>query len=700
MDGVYLTWLISALAVGVFLMPYFKPPWARLTLSGFVDFIRRYWLHLLIALSIYNAKDFLDQIDRIIMARTGLDMTPYIYAIEGDLVVLFQETFRAQWLDVVMTHFYIAGFMFITYASIFYVTYFDDRWMADRVALCVAWVYLLAIPFYLFFNVRVTGFYIEDMDAIAYTLNPEIEDWFRRIDAFTNCMPSLHIAVPFAIWLTFRKNDHDGRWRRFQNMTLGYIVLTAFAIIYLGIHWFVDIIGGMILATIAVRLTDRTNDTVWKIFDERTINSRLATALTRPGHSVKFVYTRMKSFARSLLQPTSRETGTLIVVILILTGAVITWDLTNNELPAEGVQSAQGAVASEGWSATMDDQEGLAIVLIHDVADPQSQPSTVAQPSMEFDSHYALYDHYLALANETELRLIDVEQPNKVQFQLQQNGIQSLHVTVVQNVPVIVYLANDELHAIDSNGNALLVPSLPDGETMDSISVSGIELLFVSKEAPSILHLGSIGTYGSQNIAINASTTLDQNLVLEERSGQVVDQTNASIVQMSFNSQYIAVRMNVSALDRLVLYDRSTGEQWLGFDPIFPVGNISLGYGYVVWEAKDHYKFDDGGAEQYGDWEIHQLHLATNYSEQLTSDRIDQINPIALQNGLVYIEVEEDGTTTFNVLNRGAELATYSSLVLQWSVLLLIALTFIYIMQRQNEERPNKVIHDSVLESE
>ena len=65
---------------------------------------------------------------------------------------------------------------------------------------------------------------------------------------------------------------------------------------------------------------------------------------------------------------------------------------------------------------------------------------------MEFDSHFALYDHYLALANETELRLIDVKQPNKVQFQLQQDGIQSLHVTVVQNVPVIVYLANDELY--------------------------------------------------------------------------------------------------------------------------------------------------------------------------------------------------------------------------------------------------------------
>ena len=157
--------------------------------------------------------------------------------------------------------------------------------------------------------------------------------------------------------------------------------------------------------------------------------------------------------------------------------------------------------------------------------------------------------------------------------------------------------------------------------------------------------------------------------------------------------------MNVSALDRIVIYDRSTGEQWLGFDPIYPVGNLSMGYGYVVWEAKDHYNplsFTD----KYGDWEIHQLHLATNYSEQLTSDTIDQLNPIALEGGLAYIEVEDDGEVTINVLTRGTELATYSSIVLQWSVLLLIALTFIYIMQRQDEVRSKDINHDSGLESE
>ena len=698
MDGVYLTWLISALAVGVFLMPYFKPPWAKLTLSGFVDFIRRYWLHLLIALSIYNAKDWLDQIDRILMARTGLDMTPYIYAIEGDLVVLFQDAFRAEWLDVLMTHFYIAGFMFITYASIFYVTYFDDRWMADRIALCVAWVYLLAIPFYLFFNVRVTGFYVEDMDAIAYTLNPGIEDWFRRIDAFTNCMPSLHIAVPFAIWLTFRKYDHDGRWRRFQNMTLGYIILTAFAIIYLGIHWFVDIIGGMMIAAFSVSLTDKTNDSVWKIFDERTINSRLATVLTRPAHSISILSSRIKAYVKTLMKPTSKETGTFIVVIMILTGAVITWDFTHNELPAEGVQSAQGAVASEGWLATMDNQSGEAIVLIHDVADPLSIPTTVAQPLMQFDSPYALYENYLVMANESELRVVDVDAPETVLLQQEVAGIQSLQMTALQGKPIILYIAGDQLQAMNIDGQSVQVPALPSGETIQLMSVSGIELLFVSKEQPDTLRLGTIGASGSQNIVMNASTTEEQNLVLEGW-GQSVDEQNASINQIAFDARHIAVKMNVSALDRLVIYDRSTGEQWLGFDPIFPVGNLSLGYGYIVWEAKDHYN-PLSFADKYGDWEIHQLNLATNYSEQLTSDTIDQINPIALEDGLAYIEVKDDGEVTINVLNRGTELATYSSIVLQWSVLLLIALTFIYIMQRQDETRSTQLIHDSVLESE
>ena len=385
-------------------------------------------------------------------------------------------------------------------------------------------------------------------------------------------------------------------------------------------------------------------------------------------------------------------------MILILTGAVITWDLTHNELPAEGVQSAQGAVASEGWMATMDNQSGEAIVLIHDVSEPTLLPNTVAQPTMEFDSPLALYENFLVVANGTELRVIDVEQPEEVLFRKEVLAIQSLQMTALQGEIVVLYVANDALHGLDLDGEAVLLPTLPNGETIELMSVSGIEILMVSKEQPSTLHIGTIGASGTQNIPVNASTTDEQNLVLEER-GQVVDEANASIVQVAFDSQHIAIRVNVSALDRMVLFDRLTGDQWFGFDPIFPIGNVSLGYDYVVWEAKDHFN-PLSFADKYGDWELHQLHLPTNYSEQLTSDGIDQLNPIALQEGIAYIEVDDDGEMTMNVLNRGTELATYSSLILQWSVIILIGLTFVYILQRQDEDRFVGVNHDSVLESE
>ena len=697
MDGVYLTWLISALAVGVFAMPYFKPPWANMTLSGFVDFIRRYWLHLLLALSIYNAKDFLDQIDRIFMARSGIDMTPYIYAIEGDLVVWVQETFRADWLDSVMTHFYISGFMFITYSSIFYVAYFDDRWMADRIALCIAWVYILAVPFYLFFNVRVTGFYIEDMDAIAYTLNPEIETWFRRIDPFTNCMPSLHIAVPFSIWLTFRKHDHDGRWKRFQNMTLIYILLTAFSIVYLGIHWFSDIIGGMMIGALTVKMVDKSNTAVWNVLDERTINSRLATILTRPLHSLKFVFNRSKKFSIKLLKPSSKETGTLIVVVLILTAIVITWDLTNKDLPAEGVQSAQGAVASDGWLATLDNQSGVAVVLVHNLSS-SDDAIDVKQPIMDVDSLYALNDNHLVMANNSEIMLIDLNNPNQVLLVLNHMNVDGLELTTIQGESVILYTSNGLLQAVTQEGEDVVLPMLPVGQTIDMISVQGNELVMVSKEMPTTVQIGTIGLSGTQNIVMNATSSEEQDLTLEEW-GLLVDYQNASIIDVAFNEDYIATIVNVSAINRLVLYERGTVQQTMPFDAKFPINNISMGYEYLVWEGQDHLD-PTSLQDQYLDWEIHQYNLETKISEQLTSDSINQYAPIVVEEGVVYLEEDDDGELVVKVLTRGTDLATYSSVVLQFAVMVLIALTFIYIIQRQDEEKKELLNHDIGLESE
>ena len=149
-SGIYISWLMGAILLSVALMPLMKPPWAKIRIQGFVDMFRRYYPHVcgILGLSLEGSsrptRSYLD-------GQYQLDMTPYVYAIEGDIVLWIQDAFQNELLSIGLTHFYVMGFMTATFASFVYPIYFDDRHMADRVSLSMFWVYVLAIPFYLFF---------------------------------------------------------------------------------------------------------------------------------------------------------------------------------------------------------------------------------------------------------------------------------------------------------------------------------------------------------------------------------------------------------------------------------------------------------------------------------------------------------------------------------------------------------------------
>ena len=153
-SGIYRTWITMALAGGVILIPLFKPPWAKVNLRAFNDMFRRYWLHILLVFSIYFWKDTFDTLDRIFMANTQLEMTGFVYALEGDMVLWVQQFFEAEWLTISLTHLYVSGYLMVVYISIVYFCYFNDRHMADRISLTVFFIYALTVPFYLFFNVK------------------------------------------------------------------------------------------------------------------------------------------------------------------------------------------------------------------------------------------------------------------------------------------------------------------------------------------------------------------------------------------------------------------------------------------------------------------------------------------------------------------------------------------------------------------
>lgn len=683
MQGVYLTWMISSLTLGVILLPVFKPKWMELRLSTFVDFFRRYWIHILILFMIYNAKDGLDEVDRILMASTGLDMTPWIYAIEGDLVLHIQKFFEAEWLTVTLTHFYVAGFMFICYVSVFYFAYFDDRWMADRVTLTIAWVYILAVPFYLFFNVRVTGAYIPEMDTLAYSLNPEISDWFRRIDPFTNCMPSLHIGIPYAVWLCIKRFDHDERWALYRKIVFAYFLLTVFTIIYLGIHWILDIAGGMIVASIAVNLADKTSKPVWSILDERTINARLVTLLTSPKKAYNILTGKISESAKKFAAPTSRETGIMALVVVIIVASVITWDLTHQSLPAQGVEAPEGAAGADGWLATIDNttDEGH-LLKLYDLSDLTDDGIEVIQPILSANSQYELTGDKLMMANATVIYVVDINEPTVIIYQKSVQDIDHAELCYTGSEYVLMTLSAGELSAERLNGESINLGI--SNQNITYVKCEGNDYAFLQDGQSDKVYMSNIEVTGSLSYSVNASATEEDEQALEDW-GTPTDIDNSSITDLVFDRTHILVTVNVTSVDRIVLIDRITGEQLLLGDGKYSSYDPSIRNGVIAWVMKD-FLDPSNPIEEYYDGEIMYMYLSDNFIHVLTADEVDQWGPIVLEDHLIYLEESSDGTI-IKVHSWTPELKSYSNTVLQIASVVGIIIVFIYINQKQTEAK-------------
>ncbi len=684
MDGIYLSWMVSALALGVILLPVFKPPWMKITLPTFVDFFRRYWIHISIVFIIYNSKDLLDQLDRIIIANTGLDMTPFIYGLEGDLVLEVQQLFEAKWLTVVLTHFYVTGFMFICYVSVFYFAFFDDRWIADRMTLSIAWVYILAIPFYLFFNVRVTGDYIPGMETLAYDLTPEISDWFRRIDPFTNGMPSLHIGIPFAVWLCLTRFDEDRRWNKYRALVLAYTLITAFTIIYLGIHWFSDIIGGMLIAALAVAVADRTSDSWWKVFDERTINARLVTLLTDPKKALALVMRRGSSILKRYRNPQSRETGVLAIIVFLLLFSIITWELSHQSLPAGGIEAPQDVATGDSWMATIDNRSTGPVMVIHDLANLEMNWELM-NGSIEYDSPYALSASKLAVANQTTLSVFNLDSiatSGVPMLTIAMERPDDILLTGAEEVEYIILKKDGLLSAYNFLGEEV---SLGFNVTnIDLIRSNGLEVAMVLKDEPTSILLSRIGSSGSITIEkINASSTPEQDDILA-LWGTPVDMQNATITDFVFDEDFFAVTVNVSATERLVVYNRSNGQQWLASDAKYAVSGPSMKNGILAWSVRDHLD-PTNPIEKYMDGEIQFVNLTNNHTQLLTADALHQWSPHVLEHHLVYFEQSADGEVSIHIHSWVPEITAYSNVILQIGIMLGVLLVFIHIVQRQAE---------------
>ncbi len=266
----------------------------RLRLKTFSAIFVNYRWHILVIFAIYAMKSIADLLNDPLRDSLHLDFTPVVYAIEGDATLHVQNLLMNNGLTIFLAVAYTLGFLFVFNFSFVLYAYEDDRCLVNKIVFVNLVLTVMSLVFFLFIPVFVTSWPAMDhsldpyasaasgipgMRPLLYHLKPWITDFFYAHDTFDNCLPSLHIAMPLAMTTLLygaykatgkRQNEGHGEhqgWRECGRGHTAYFVflacltcLISISIIYLGIHWFIDIIAGMVLVPPALWLADRYDE--------------------------------------------------------------------------------------------------------------------------------------------------------------------------------------------------------------------------------------------------------------------------------------------------------------------------------------------------------------------------------------------------------------------------------------------------------
>ena len=216
---------------------------------------QRYYLHIMGYIVIITWKSITDKLNEPIKQSTG-HWTDWVHALEGEPTYWIQQTFENSVLTSILNFHYLFIYLFLIYVTTVYFAYSGERDMTDKVTLNYLLIYAIAVPYYLFFNVEVTSSWIPGMKSLLYH-DGLYTAFYVSHDPLDNAVPSLHVAIPFGIlllnWMHCRERGiriRDWPHWRYHVFIFANTILFIFSILYLGIHWIIDVPLGMIVGGI------------------------------------------------------------------------------------------------------------------------------------------------------------------------------------------------------------------------------------------------------------------------------------------------------------------------------------------------------------------------------------------------------------------------------------------------------------------
>jgi membrane-associated phospholipid phosphatase len=183
----------------------------------------------------------------------GIDSTVIVQMIENGVVYWFSQ----HWTPVLVYFFvfmYIGIYPFTLWFSSLYFLLTNDKNAMKSLAHGLVLIYSIALPFYLFFPVtNVYTFY--GITSALETVIPGIEQFFYSTTTYNNCFPSLHVAMTLLIAKSISLTNN----KKLTYFAYLCSISVIISVIYLAIHWIIDVIGGIILALSIFYLQKRFN---------------------------------------------------------------------------------------------------------------------------------------------------------------------------------------------------------------------------------------------------------------------------------------------------------------------------------------------------------------------------------------------------------------------------------------------------------
>jgi membrane-associated phospholipid phosphatase len=179
--------------------------------------------------------------------NVSYDLTPILSGWEGTWPAWLQTTLHSDILTLVCAFFYLVVFQSVMVASVGIYTYHQN--LKLFYAFCVALLmnYFIAVPFYLFVPVNEVWFAHPEVKFLMLDAFPTFEHEYRALSGINNCFPSLHTSISVTMAVLASRSGIR-KWAVFAWINA---VIIIFSIFYLGIHWFTDMVAGILLGVAA-----------------------------------------------------------------------------------------------------------------------------------------------------------------------------------------------------------------------------------------------------------------------------------------------------------------------------------------------------------------------------------------------------------------------------------------------------------------